>query len=93
MRIGSGSARKEAISALIVSAVHWRPLAEAPAELPRATVSALGEVAVTAAASPHAKCGRCWHHRADVGAHAAHPTLCGRCVSNIEGPGEQRQHI
>jgi isoleucyl-tRNA synthetase len=37
-----------------------------------------------------AKCVRCWHHRADVGAHAAHPQLCGRCVSNIEGPGEDR---
>jgi isoleucyl-tRNA synthetase len=22
---------------------------------------------------------------------AAHPELCGRCVSNIEGPGEDRK--
>jgi len=36
------------------------------------------------------KCIRCWHRRADVGAHAAHPTICGRCVGNVEGPGEQR---
>jgi isoleucyl-tRNA synthetase len=43
-------------------------------------------------ASEHAKCVRCWHKGADVGSHAAHPLLCGRCVGNIEGPGEQRQH-
>ena len=36
------------------------------------------------------KCARCWHHRADVGSHASHPQLCARCVSNIEGPGEDR---
>jgi isoleucyl-tRNA synthetase len=39
------------------------------------------------------KCVRCWHHRADVGAHPAHPLLCGRCISNIEGPGEQRKYV
>ena len=37
------------------------------------------------------KCVRCWHHRADVGQHAEHPQLCGRCVSNVEGPGEDRR--
>jgi isoleucyl-tRNA synthetase len=39
----------------------------------------------------HAKCERCWHWRADVGAEAAHPTLCGRCVSNLFGAGEARR--
>ena len=38
----------------------------------------------------HAKCERCWHVRADVGADAEHPTLCGRCVSNLYGEGEAR---
>ena len=38
----------------------------------------------------HAKCERCWHVRADVGANAEHPTLCGRCVSNLYGEGEAR---
>ncbi|MCG2635165.1 MAG: class I tRNA ligase family protein, partial [Gammaproteobacteria bacterium] len=41
-------------------------------------------------ASELAKCGRCWHHRADVGSDARHPELCGRCVTNVEGDGEQR---
>ncbi len=40
--------------------------------------------------STHVKCGRCWHYRADVGAHAEHPTICGRCVSNLFGAGEER---
>jgi isoleucyl-tRNA synthetase len=37
------------------------------------------------------KCVRCWHHRADVGSDPAHPELCGRCVENVEGPGEVRR--
>ncbi|MBL8272994.1 MAG: isoleucine--tRNA ligase [Xanthomonadales bacterium] len=36
------------------------------------------------------KCVRCWHHRPDVGTHASHPELCGRCVANVDGPGEVR---
>ena len=43
-----------------------------------------------ASASKHAKCERCWHYRADVGNDAAHPGLCGRCVSNLYGAGETR---
>jgi isoleucyl-tRNA synthetase len=45
---------------------------------------------VTVTKSAHAKCSRCWHHREDVGANAEHPELCGRCVSNVAGDGEQR---
>jgi isoleucyl-tRNA synthetase len=44
------------------------------------------------AASQHAKCDRCWHYREDVGASAEHPTICGRCVSNLFGEGEKRTH-
>lgn len=36
------------------------------------------------------KCERCWHYRADVGQDAAHPTICGRCTSNLFGAGEAR---
>jgi len=42
--------------------------------------------------SAHAKCERCWHYREDVGADAQHPTLCGRCVSNLYGSGEVRKY-
>ncbi len=47
---------------------------------------------VTVRASGHDKCPRCWHYRADIGRDAAHPDLCGRCVSNLYGAGEPRTH-
>jgi isoleucyl-tRNA synthetase len=47
---------------------------------------------VAVKASPHKKCERCWHYRADVGADPAHPEICGRCVSNLFGAGEPRKH-
>ncbi|MEI6616392.1 MAG: isoleucine--tRNA ligase [Cyanobium sp. ELA507] len=31
------------------------------------------------------KCERCWHYETDIGQHAAHPTVCGRCVAVLEG--------
>ncbi|MEM7055136.1 MAG: class I tRNA ligase family protein, partial [Pseudomonadota bacterium] len=38
----------------------------------------------------YAKCIRCWHHRSDVGIHPDHPEICGRCLENVIGIGEQR---
>jgi isoleucyl-tRNA synthetase len=38
------------------------------------------------------KCVRCWHKRPDVGSVAAHPELCSRCASNVDGPGETRRY-
>ncbi|MBK8091736.1 MAG: hypothetical protein IPK32_07070 [Verrucomicrobiaceae bacterium] len=29
------------------------------------------------------KCERCWRLLPDVGTHAAHPTLCGRCADGV----------
>ena len=46
---------------------------------------------VSAKASSDTKCERCWHYSADVGHDAAHPTLCGRCTSNLFGSGEDRK--
>lgn len=48
------------------------------------------ELAIQVSASNDAKCERCWHYRLDVGVDAAHPTLCGRCTSNLFGAGEAR---
>ncbi len=42
--------------------------------------------------SMHRKCDRCWHYRGDVGVDAAHPSICGRCVSNLYGSGEARHY-
>jgi len=41
-------------------------------------------------ASNGTKCERCWHYTSDVGSVASHPTLCGRCASNLDGAGEKR---
>jgi isoleucyl-tRNA synthetase len=42
--------------------------------------------------SEHKKCVRCWHQLADVGQHEVHEELCGRCVENVTGNGEQRHY-
>lgn len=49
-------------------------------------------LSVEVVASGDTKCERCWHWRADVGQDSAHPTICGRCVSNLFGAGEARSH-
>jgi isoleucyl-tRNA synthetase len=56
----------------------------------RADVAPGGE-AIRAAPSKYPKCARCWHWRADVGADPKRPEICGRCVSNLFGPGEPRR--
>jgi isoleucyl-tRNA synthetase len=48
-------------------------------------------LAVEVTPSAAAKCERCWHWRSDVGHDASHPTLCGRCTSNLFGAGERRR--
>jgi isoleucyl-tRNA synthetase len=55
-----------------------------------AAAGASGE-AVMVTPSPHRKCERCWHWRAEINADAKHPMLCGRCISNLFGPGEPRR--
>jgi isoleucyl-tRNA synthetase len=55
-----------------------------------ATVVAGDALAVTVTPSAAAKCERCWHWRDDVGHDGAHPTICGRCTSNLFGAGETR---
>jgi isoleucyl-tRNA synthetase len=64
--------------------------------MPHETADALDTtvpgIRLSVAASPHAKCERCWHYRADVGADPEHPELCGRCTSNLFGSGEVRTH-
>lgn len=47
---------------------------------------------ISVAKSAGSKCVRCWHHREDVGSHEQHPELCGRCIENVDGQGEQRHY-
>lgn len=63
----------------------------APASTNEGEATEVDGLRVAVAKSKHEKCGRCWHHREDVGSHPEHPEICGRCVENIEGEGESRE--
>ncbi|MCH8505264.1 MAG: isoleucine--tRNA ligase [Ectothiorhodospiraceae bacterium] len=76
---------------LITSAARLHPDSEMPAGAARAELDDGGTLGIVAARSEHPKCNRCWHRREDVGSHAGHPELCGRCVENVEAGGEHRQ--
>ena len=72
----------------ITSEVDLSPLSEAPDGA--LTDSVCPQLAVVVKATESEKCERCWHHRPDVGSVSAHPTLCTRCVENVDGAGEER---
>jgi isoleucyl-tRNA synthetase len=76
---------------LITSYARVRAAEGRPADAVE-TAAAGGALWIKAQASSHDKCVRCWHHRADVESDAAHPELCGRCVQNVTGPGEERRY-
>lgn len=74
---------------LITSEINLKKLSDKPGE---AVSTTLSELALIVTPVLHQKCVRCWHRREDIGSVAAHPELCSRCVTNIEGPGEVRQY-
>jgi isoleucyl-tRNA synthetase len=76
---------------LITSSARLHQLDEKPAEAVTVDVGGV-QMGISVSASAHGKCVRCWHHREDVGATSAHPELCGRCIDNVEGAGEQRKY-
>ncbi|MFT6895674.1 MAG: isoleucyl-tRNA synthetase [Paraglaciecola sp.] len=57
-----------------------------------AQVTAIPGLWLHISASQGKKCARCWHYREDVGSTAAHPELCVRCVTNVDGEGESRAY-
>ncbi len=63
-----------------------------PAAVP-ATNTGRSGVWVAVQPTSDAKCARCWQRRPDVGKQSHHPELCGRCVINVDGPGEQRNYV
>lgn len=75
---------------LITSEARLRPATERPPEAVAATTIAETGAWIVVRPVKDAKCVRCWHRRADVGADSRHPELCSRCVGNLEGPGESR---
>jgi len=95
-QIGAALEAEIAVSVNAALAAKWQPLAEElrffliSGDVSVGVVEA-DEVFVLAQPTDKAKCVRCWHHRADIGANPAHPELCGRCASNVDGPGEDRR--
>jgi len=74
----------------ITSALDFAPLASHVDAAVKVELEG-AEAWVSASVSEAAKCIRCWHRRDDVGSHPEHPELCGRCIGNIEGQGEDRR--
>ena len=72
----------------ITSYARVHPLQQRPAD----AVATREGLWVKVTPSAHKKCIRCWHHREDVGTHVGHPEICGRCVDNVNGAGEQRRY-
>ena len=77
---------------LITSEAKLHPADKRPQDAVAAEASDANQTWIAARASTHGKCVRCWNKQVDVGEHSAHPELCGRCVTNIEGPGEVRRY-
>jgi isoleucyl-tRNA synthetase len=75
---------------LITSEARLLDASQRPADAAAAVEVAKEGAWIAVRALGHAKCARCWHRRPDIGEDARHPELCGRCVSNLEGPGETR---
>ena len=57
----------------------------------KVTLQSGEELRIEVTPASAAKCERCWHYRDDVGSNPEHPTLCGRCDSNLHGDGEKRE--
>ncbi|MGB8692573.1 MAG: isoleucine--tRNA ligase, partial [Steroidobacteraceae bacterium] len=77
---------------LITSAARVQRASAAPDGASAASEMTGGGVWLRVQPSTHQKCVRCWHHCADVGTVAEHAELCGRCVTNLTEPGEQRRY-
>lgn len=73
---------------LIASAAQVSPLSEAG----DADETEVEGLKVSLTLTDNVKCERCWHHREDVGSHQGHEDICGRCVENVAGDGEQRAY-
>jgi isoleucyl-tRNA synthetase len=73
----------------ITSKAELAGLADAPSE---AADSQFEGLKVLVEKSTGDKCVRCWHYIDDVGSNDKHPSVCGRCIENIDGQGETRHY-
>ena len=79
--------------ALITSSAVVKPLSEAKNAAKDAVTTEVEGLELAISKSAADKCVRCWHYRDDVGASSAHPELCQRCETNIDGEGEARAYV
>ena len=54
-------------------------------------ITAGDEISCTITNSTNKKCVRCWHHDSSIGESELHPEICQRCISNVDGDGEERK--
>ena len=54
-------------------------------------ITAGDEISCTITNSKNKKCIRCWHHDPSIGESELHPEICQRCISNVDGDGEERK--
>ncbi|MDU2477793.1 MAG: class I tRNA ligase family protein, partial [Klebsiella sp.] len=74
---------------LLTSGANVADYAQAPADAWQSDL--LKGLKVVLSKAEGEKCPRCWHYTSDVGKVAEHAEICGRCVSNVAGNGEQRK--
>jgi isoleucyl-tRNA synthetase len=77
----------------ITSEARVHEVATPPENAVLATNTGRAGVWIALKPSSDPKCIRCRQRRPDVGRYAKHPELCGRCVTNVDGPGEQRKYV
>jgi len=92
LSLGEGSKATQAALSWLENSVHpkvdnladWLLVSdlEIGSASPEAVLAEASENGITVQIRKAAgqKCERCWHYESDIGEHAAHPTLCGRCV-------------
>ncbi|EKO3496742.1 isoleucine--tRNA ligase [Vibrio fluvialis] len=73
---------------LLTSKANVKPLAE---KSDAAQATDIDGLFVQVNKTEAEKCDRCWHYTPDVGTIKGHETICGRCVSNVDGEGEVRK--
>ncbi|MDH0354070.1 isoleucine--tRNA ligase [Morganella sp. GD04133] len=73
---------------LLTSQADVKPLSAAPES---AVNSELDGLRIGFGKAEGSKCPRCWHYATDIGQDSEYPELCGRCVTNVAGNGEERK--
>ncbi|HGY3148835.1 TPA: isoleucine--tRNA ligase [Morganella morganii] len=73
---------------LLTSQADVKPLSAAPESVVN---SELDGLRIGFGKAEGSKCPRCWHYATDIGQDSEYPELCGRCVTNVAGNGEERK--